>query len=66
MRLAATPAAVKCAHASVDRNPFMYGASMSEPHTRDLNGNICECVCVCIVRSGTCSNKNFYPNSSKF
>ena len=30
------------------------GASMSEPHTSELNGNFC--VCVGIVRSGTCSN----------
>ena len=44
---------------------------MSGPHTRELNGNLCMCICVCVcvcvsVRSGTCSNKSFYQNSSKF
>ena len=36
----------------------LIGASISEPHTSELNGNLCVCVCVCvgIVYSGTCSN----------
>ena len=29
------------------------GASMSEPHTSELNGNffVCVCVCVCLYRT---------------
>ena len=29
---------------------FLVGASMSEPHTSELNGNfrVCVCVCVCV------------------
>ena len=26
----------------------LIGASMSEPHTSELNGNFCVCVCVCV------------------
>ena len=35
-------------YTKTSRMLLLIGASMSEPHTSELNGNFCVCVCVCL------------------